>query len=167
MAFCTECGVEKPDVAIKHGVCDKCYRNGPPSPADVAKISDPFAKRSLSETRVSSVILTTSIDVPGREIESVISIVATEVALGMNIFRDIANNWRDLVGGRAGSAQKSLEEARSACLDQLKQKAAAAGADAVIAVDLDYNELSTAGSGGILFVAACGTGVKLRPLTAI
>lgn len=85
----------------------------------------------------------------------------------MNIFRDIANNWRDFVGGRGNSAQKSLKEARTACLEELKREAAAIGADAVIAVDLDYNELSTSGSGGILFVAATGTAVKLVPETAI
>ncbi|WP_261337929.1 YbjQ family protein [Rhizobium leguminosarum] len=108
--------------------------------------------------------MTTSIDVPNRKVESVISIIAAEAALGMNIFRDIANNWRDFVGGRSNSSQKSLREARLACLDELRREAAAVGADAVIAVDLDYNELSTSGSGGILFVAASGTAVKLAPL---
>lgn len=83
----------------------------------------------------------------------------------MNIFRDIANSFRDFVGGRANSSQKSLREARLACLDGLRREAEAVGADAVIAVDLDYNELSTSGSGGgILFVAASGTAVKLAPL---
>ncbi|AHF83694.1 hypothetical protein RLEG3_18510 [Rhizobium leguminosarum bv. trifolii WSM1689] len=110
-------------------------------------------------------ILTTSIDVPNRQVERVISIIASEAALGMNIFRDIANSFRDFAGGRANSSQKSLREARLACLDGLKREAEAVGADAVIAVDLDYNELSTSGGGGgILFVAASGTAVKLTPL---
>ena len=40
-----------------------------------------------------------------------------------------------------------------------------AGADAIIAMDLDYNEISTRGNGGgILFVAATGTAVSLAPL---
>ncbi|WP_234840845.1 YbjQ family protein [Sinorhizobium meliloti] len=81
----------------------------------------------------------------------------------MNVFRDIANNWRDFVGGRSNSAQKSLKEARTVCLDELRREASALGADAVIAVDLDYNELTTGGA-GILFVAATGTAVKLAPL---
>jgi uncharacterized protein YbjQ (UPF0145 family) len=115
--------------------------------------------------KLDAIVLTTSIDVPKREIESVISIVAAEAALGLNVFRDIANNIRDFVGGRSETSQKALREARLACLDQLRREAAAIGADAVIAVDLDYNELSTSGSGGgILFVAASGTAVKLSPV---
>jgi uncharacterized protein YbjQ (UPF0145 family) len=121
--------------------------------------------REAKAKALEAMILTTSIDVPNRKIESVISIVAAESALGMGVFRDIANNWRDFVGGRAGSSQKSLREARLTCLNDLKREAIAVGADAVIAVDLDYNELSTSGSGGgILFVAASGTAVKLTPI---
>ncbi|RWY85183.1 YbjQ family protein [Rhizobium leguminosarum] len=115
--------------------------------------------------QLAAIVLTTSIDVPNRKIESVISIIAAEAALGMSIFRDIANNWRDFIGGRSDASQKSLREARLACLEELRREAAAVGADAVIAVDLDYNELSTSGSGGgILFVAASGTAVKLAPI---
>ncbi|KKX34505.1 hypothetical protein YH62_02030 [Rhizobium sp. LC145] len=109
-------------------------------------------------------ILTTSIDVPKRKVDSVVSIVATEAALGMNILRDIANSFRDTFGGRSESSQKVLAEARRACLDDLKREAAKVGADAVIAVDIHYNEISTGGSGGgILFVAASGTAVRLEP----
>jgi uncharacterized protein YbjQ (UPF0145 family) len=108
--------------------------------------------------------MTTSIDVPNRSVDEVISIVASEAALGMNIFKDIANNWRDFVGGRSNTSQASLKEARSACLDGLRDEAHAVGADAVIAVDLNYNQLATSGPGGILFVAATGTAVKLKPI---
>ncbi|MBA1345985.1 YbjQ family protein [Rhizobium sp. WYCCWR 11146] len=123
-----------------------------------------LAEQEARAKQLAAIVLTTSIDVPNRKVESVISIIAAEAALGMNIFRDIANNWRDFVGGRSNSSQKSLREARLACLEELRREAAAVGADAVIAVDLDYNELSTSGSGGILFVAASGTAVKLAPI---
>lgn len=110
--------------------------------------------------RIKAIILTTGFDVPNRKTERIIGIVASEVALGMNIFKDIANNWRDLVGGRSNASQNTLKEARTACLDELRREAAKCGADAVIAIDLDYNEIST---GGIVFVAATGTAVKLEP----
>ncbi|QIO42898.1 YbjQ family protein [Rhizobium leguminosarum bv. trifolii] len=158
MQTCKECGQEKPNNEIQLGICDKCFNYGAQS----------HGSQSLShrgQTQTSDVILTTSNDVPNRQVERVISIIASEAALGMNIFRDIANSFRDFVGGRANSSQKSLREARLACLDGLRREAEAVGADAVIAVDLDYNELSTSGSGGgILFVAASGTAVKLAPL---
>lgn len=172
MQLCNECGQQKPDNEVQLGVCDHCFKYGTPQrnsrPDEAApligRIDARLAlMREEQEKRTEEIILTTSIDVPDRKIESVVSIVAAEAALGMNIFRDIANNWRDFVGGRANSSQKSLREARLACLDELKREAAAVGADAVIAVDLDYNELSTSGSGGILFVAASGTAVKLAP----
>lgn len=160
---CKECGTYKPEREVKLGVCDSCFNFGSPPNTSAAS-----ANRSPAPVLAASgknIILTTSIDVPNRHVESVISIVAAEAALGMNVLRDIANNWRDFLGGRSGSSQKSLREARLACLEELKREAAAVGADAVIAVDLDYSELSTAGSGGgILFVAANGTAVKLSPL---
>ncbi|NEI48646.1 heavy metal-binding domain-containing protein [Rhizobium leguminosarum] len=158
MQTCKECGQEKPDSEIQLGICDKCFNYGAQSHGSQ---SSSYGRSN----RESDVILTTSIDVPNRQVERVISIIASEAALGMNIFRDIANSFRDFVGGRANSSQKSLREARLACLDGLKREAEAIGADAVIAVDLDYNELSTSGGGGgILFVAASGTAVKLTPL---
>lgn len=157
MEICKECGVAKPDVQL--GVCDDCFRYGP----------KPGAARASTSTGSSSpprpIILTTSIDVPNRAIDQVISIVAAEAALGMNVFRDVANNWRDFFGGSSQSSQNALKEARTACLEKLKQEAAALGADAVIAVDLDYNQLATSGA-GILFVAASGTAVTLKPVPA-
>ena len=110
---------------------------------------------------VDRMVLTTSIDVPGQQIDHVISIVASEAAIGMNIFKDVANNFRDFFGGRSETSQNALKETREACLDGLKQDAARKGADAVIAVTFAYNQLSTSGPSGILFVAASGTAVKL------
>ena len=185
MGICIGCGLGKRDSVLSNGVCPRCIVHGPPEGCkytaaeldliakgtsddeDTQVIAPPSAVITQKAALGDAIVLTTSIDVPGREIDGVVSIVASEVAIGMGIFRDIANNWRDFVGGRANSAQKSLREARAACLDELKREAATLGADAVIAVDLDYNELSTAGTGGILFVAATGTAVRLKPSPAI
>lgn len=109
-----------------------------------------------------SIILTTTIDVPNRQIEKVVSIIAAEAAVGLNIFKDIANNWRDFFGGRSGTSENALRDVRSDCLTQLRTEADKAGADAVIGVSFHYNQLNTSGTGGILFVAATGTAVKLK-----
>jgi uncharacterized protein YbjQ (UPF0145 family) len=145
MPSCAKCGTQY-YLGSSDGLCVDC---------------DDRSRALAAREKEKSIILTTSIDIPNRKIERVISIVVAEAALGMNIFRDIANEWRNIVGGRSSSSQKSLKEARLACLDELRREAFSLDADAVIAVDLDYNELSTGGAGGILFVAATGTAVKL------
>jgi uncharacterized protein YbjQ (UPF0145 family) len=93
-----------------------------------------------------------------------IDIVSAECAYGMNIFRDFFNSIRDVVGGRSGSVQKLLKDARITCLNELKREAVNLGADAIIGVKLDYSEFSGQGN-GMLFLAATGTAVKLRPVS--
>lgn len=116
---------------------------------------------------VDAVILTTTIDVPGRVVERAITIVAAESALGLNVFKDIANNWRDVFGGKSETSQTALKDLRTDCLLKLKVEAAKAGADAVIGIDFNYNQLATGGPGGILYVVATGTAVEMRPLQSI
>ncbi len=139
MAHCVSCGTES--YFLTDGVCDDCVE-----------------KKNLA--RIASMPLSTSIEIPGRQSTASLGIVSTEVAIGMSIFKDIANTWRDFVGGRSQTVQATLKEARASCLSQLKKDASALGADGVIAVSLDFNEVST-GSGGILFIVATGTAVKL------
>lgn len=160
--LCSQCGLEKPESEVKLGTCDHCYKFGPPKNAiETGPSEHEFELRG----RMKRMILTTSVDVPNRQIDRVLTIVATEVALGMNIVFDLANNWHDILGGRATTSQRVLRDAREACLDEIRREAAMAGADAIIAMDLDYNEISTRGNGGgILFVAATGTAVSLAPL---
>lgn len=123
-----------------------------------AEVSD-----NAVDAAAEAIILTTGLEIPGRDVTNIVKIVASEAAMGMNVLRDIANTWRDTLGGRSGSVQNVLKDARELCLRELKREAFRADADAVIAVRLSYSEASTTGGtgGGILFVAASGTAVKL------
>ena len=105
------------------------------------------------------VVLTTTASVPNKEIKEVVAIVSSEVAVGMNIFKDMFSAVRDVVGGRAGAVQNTLRDLRGQALDELRQEASRVGADAV--VDLDYSEFSGGGR-SMLFIVANGTAVKLR-----
>ena len=105
--------------------------------------------------------LTTTYEFPGREIRETLGIVTAESVLGINIFRDVLGGIRNLVGGRSGTHQNALREARDQCLEELAEQAKALGADAVVGVDLDYNEISGGGK-GMVFLVASGTAVRLR-----
>ena len=56
---------------------------------------------------------------------------------------------------------RTQKDARKTCLRELKIAAMELDADAVIAVDLDYQEFSGKGK-GMLFLIASGTAVKLK-----
>ena len=107
------------------------------------------------------VVLTTTANVPNKEIKEVVAIVSAEVAVGMNIFKDMFSAVRDVVGGRAGAVQNTLRDLRGQALEELRQEASRVGADAVVGVDLDYSEFSGGGR-SMLFIVANGTAVKLR-----
>ena len=105
-------------------------------------------------------ILSTTDHIPGRDVHSIVGIVAGEAVMGANVFVDLFAKIRDVVGGRSGSYQQILKEARDNALEDLKEEARSVGADAVIGIDLDYEVMGDTGS--ILMVSANGTAVKLR-----
>ena len=107
------------------------------------------------------IVLTTTGTVPNRETKEVVNIITAEVAVGMNIFKDIFSAVRDVVGGRAGAVQDTLRDLRNQALEELREEAVRVGADAVVGVDLDYSEFSGGGR-SMLFIVANGTAVKLK-----
>jgi len=107
------------------------------------------------------IVLTTTASVPNREKKEGVDIVSAEVAVGMNIFKDMFSAVRDVVGGRAGAIQDTLRDLRGQALEELRQEASKVGADAVVGVDLDYSEFSGGGR-SMLFIVANGTAVRLK-----
>jgi len=88
-----------------------------------------------------------------------LGVVAGEAIIGAHIFKDLFAGIRDVVGGRAGSYESTLREAREAATRDMIDAARAMGADAVVGVDYDYETVGTNGS--MLMVSAAGTAVKL------
>lgn len=104
-------------------------------------------------------ILTTTNTVEGKPIRQYLGIVTGEAILGTNVIRDFFAGIRDIVGGRSASYEKELRKGRDIALQEIEQEARRLGADAVVAIDLDYE---TVGQGGtMLMVTISGTAVKL------
>ena len=112
-----------------------------------------------SNQQLNFMLLTTTNTIEGRPIKNYLGIVTAETIIGANIFKDIFAVIRDIVGGRSGTYEKVIEEARLNALKELEQKAVLMGANAVVAIDLDFE---TVGSGGsMLMVVASGTAVQI------
>ena len=101
-------------------------------------------------------IVTTTPSVEGRSILEYRGVVVGEAILGANVFRDIFASITDIVGGRSGAYEQELGRAREIALRELQERAVAAGGNAVVGVDLDYEVINN-----MLMVSASGTAVVL------
>ena len=71
---------------------------------------------------------------------------------------DLFAGLRDIVGGRSGSYEKELRRARDIALEEIQEAAKNLGANAVVAVDIDYEVLGE--KNGMLMVSCSGTAVS-------
>ena len=105
-------------------------------------------------------LITTTNNLEGKEITQYFGIVSGETIIGANIFKDLFASIRDIVGGRSNSYEKVLRKAKESALAEMSQQAAQMGANAFIAVDLDYETVGETGS--MLMVTAAGTAVRYK-----
>ncbi|MBE0610603.1 MAG: YbjQ family protein [Dehalococcoidia bacterium] len=104
-----------------------------------------------------ALIVTTTPTIEGRTIAEYHGIVAGEVILGVNVFKDIAAGFRNIVGGRSGKYEEELRKGRDGAVSEMAEHAAQMGADAVVGVKIDYETVG----GQMLMITASGTAVKL------
>lgn len=86
-------------------------------------------------------------------------IVTGETIIGANFLKDIFASVRDFIGGRSGSYEKVLREAKETALKEMEERAVQIGANAVVGVDLDYETLGQNGS--MIMVTCSGTAVRI------
>ena len=104
-------------------------------------------------------ILSTTNTIEGKPVNDYLGIVTSETIIGANIFKDFFASIRDIVGGRSGSYERVLREAKDTALKEMQEEAIKLNANAVIGIDLDYETVGK--NGGMLMVTASGTAVKL------
>jgi uncharacterized protein YbjQ (UPF0145 family) len=149
---CKKCGA---DAGMMMSICFDC-----------ASAEERLAKEensrinSFTDEQIQKVIITTSQNLEGHRVEKTIDIISAECAIGMNIFADLFAKLTDVVGGRNAVTEEALRAARRNCLYELKREALKVGANAVIAVSLDYNQFSGQGK-SMLFLVASGTAVTV------
>ena len=102
-------------------------------------------------------ILTTTPAIEGHTIREDKGVVFGEVITGVNFLKDFAASIRNFVGGRSGSYENELVEARQKAMDEMAQRARNMGANAVVGIDIDYEVLGS--DNGMLMVTASGTAV--------
>ena len=102
-------------------------------------------------------IVTTTPTIEGHPVKTYHGIVVGEAIMGANVVRDFFASITDFVGGRSGAYESKLQDAREVALQEMQDRAAQMGANAVVGVDLDYEVIGES----MLMVSASGTAVTI------
>lgn len=104
------------------------------------------------------IVITTMNDLPGYEVVDVYGEVFGLIVRSRNAFSNIGATFRTISGGEVKGYTKLLSDSRNHAVERLKDAARARGANAVIAMRFDCNDI-----GNIMSeVAAYGTAVTVR-----
>ncbi len=105
-------------------------------------------------------VVTTTPSVEGKRITAYKGVVFGEVVAGVALIKDYGAAIRDVIGGRSAGYEGELIAARESAIEEMVQRAAQRGANAVVGVKVDYE---TAGQYGMmLMVIASGTAVVVE-----
>ncbi len=102
---------------------------------------------------------TTSPSIEGHHIVEYKGIVFGEVINGIDFIKDFAAGLTNFFGGRSGSYEGELINARENAIREMEQRAYQMGANAVIGVDIDYEVLGR--ENNMIMVTASGTAVVI------
>ena len=107
-------------------------------------------------------LVTTTNTLEGKKIEEYYGVVIGEAVMGANVFKDLFASIRDIVGGRSGAYEDELTRARKIAFAEITEEARQLGANAVVAIDIDYEAIGSQGS--MFMVSISGTAVRYRDL---
>lgn len=109
-------------------------------------------------------IITSSGTVEGYKIVQYKQLVFGDVISGVNMFKDIAAGFRDIVGGRSASYENELIKSRNEAINLAISNASSMGANAIIGAHFDYETVGSNGS--MLMTIFSGTAVVIEPSDA-
>lgn len=93
-------------------------------------------------------------------IERILGPVHGETIFGVHIGKDLLASITNVFGGRSGTYENELLEARKKAEEELIERAGKMGANAIIGIKYDFEVF---GEGGAMFLAAIsGTAVQIR-----
>ncbi|MBR1620553.1 MAG: heavy metal-binding domain-containing protein [Prevotella sp.] len=104
-------------------------------------------------------LLSTTPTIENRPIREYKGVVTGETIIGANAIKDFMAGIRDFFGGRSGSYEKVLAKAKDTAMQEMEERAAQLGANAVVGIDIDYETIGSNNS--MLMVACSGTAVVL------
>ena len=104
-------------------------------------------------------LIVTTNDVPGHRVVRTLGLVRGITVRSRNLISDAIGGIQSMIGGRVGAYVKLAETSRAEAYDELVEHARAMGANAVIGMRYEANEIME----GVTEVLAYGTAVVTEP----
>jgi uncharacterized protein YbjQ (UPF0145 family) len=105
-------------------------------------------------------IITTTNDLPGYEVEEVLGEVFGLTVRSRNVGSQLGAGLKSLVGGELKGMTKALSDSRAQVIERLLEEAQSRGGNAVLAMRFDTSEMG----GTWTEICAYGTAVRVRKL---
>ena len=103
-------------------------------------------------------LIATTNDVPGQEVEEVLGEVFGLTVRSRNLGSQIGAGLKSIIGGELGGMTKMLAQGRQEAITRLVAEAETKGANAILAMRFDTSELGSTWTE----ICAYGTAVRLR-----
>jgi len=108
-------------------------------------------------------IITTTNVIEGYKIEKYIGLQSARIVVGAGMFSEFFAGFTDVFGGRSSKFEARLKELNDYVIDELKKSAKLKGANAIIGISLDIDEISGKNT-QMFMISGIGTAVKLKQL---
>lgn len=106
-------------------------------------------------------IITSTNTIEGVKISKYYGVINNNVVVGTNLFSDIGASFLDIFGGNSSSYQKKLSKIYDTSVQNLKVKARDLGANAILGLSIDFDEIS-GGNKSMFMISASGTAVLIN-----
>ena len=112
----------------------------------------------------SDILITTTPTLEGHVIIKYLKPITAHIVIGTNVFSDFIASWTDFLGGQSETYQKKLSESYQLALKEIKSTAFQMGANAVVGLHIDLDEISGKGK-SMFMITASGTAVLIKNTT--
>lgn len=111
-------------------------------------------------------IISTTHTIQNYDIVKYLGVINANHVLGVNFFSDALADLSDVFGGNSGTYRRKLDTLYDQVIVSLKQKATSIGANAIIGIQIDFDEISGKGK-SMFMITAVGTAVVVSETSNI